>query len=67
MTGFDQEHKQELREKQFPLDLAEAFRMGRSSAEGSGTLRAERSLFLLPFRKIRFVNAPVLPSVLRRA
>ena len=33
MAGFDESHKQEMREKQFPLDLKEAFRMG---AELSG-------------------------------
>ena len=33
MTGFDEGHKQEMREKQFPLDLEAALRMG---AELSG-------------------------------
>ena len=33
MAGFDEGHKREMREKQFPLDLEEAFRMG---AELSG-------------------------------
>ena len=33
MAGFSEDHKKETREKQFPLDLAEAFRMG---AELSG-------------------------------
>ena len=28
MAGFSEDHKKETREKQFPLDLAEAFRMG---------------------------------------
>ena len=33
MAGFDESHKKEMREKQFPLDLKKAFRMG---AELSG-------------------------------
>jgi hypothetical protein len=33
MAGFDEGHKQEMREKQFPLDLEAALRMG---AELSG-------------------------------
>ncbi len=28
MAGFDESHKREMHEKQFPLDLEEAFRMG---------------------------------------
>ena len=28
MAGFDENHKKEAREKQFPQDLEEAFRMG---------------------------------------
>ena len=28
MAGFSEEHKKAMREKRFPLDLAEAFRMG---------------------------------------
>ena len=37
MAGFNEGHKREMREKQFPLDLEEAFRMG---AELSGGKRA---------------------------
>ena len=28
MAGFDEKHKKEMREKQFPLDLEKAFQMG---------------------------------------
>ena len=28
MAGFDEKHKKEMREKQFPLDLENAFQMG---------------------------------------
>lgn len=28
MAGFDENHKKEMREKQFPTDLEKAFRMG---------------------------------------
>ena len=28
MAGFNEDHKKEMREKQFPLDLEKAFEMG---------------------------------------
>ncbi len=34
MTGFSEEHKKEMREKQFPVDLEEAFRLGERLARG---------------------------------
>ena len=34
MASFDEEHKKEMREKQFPLDLEEAFRMGARLSAG---------------------------------
>ena len=33
MAGFDENHKKEMREKQFPNDLKEAFRMGARLSE----------------------------------
>ncbi|MBQ6463920.1 MAG: flavodoxin family protein [Pseudobutyrivibrio sp.] len=34
MAGFSEEHKKEMREKQFPVDLEEAFRLGERLARG---------------------------------
>lgn len=34
MAGFNEEHKKEMREKQFPQDLEEAFQMGASLGGG---------------------------------
>ena len=34
MAGFDEDHKKEMREKQFPLDLENAFRMGEKLGGG---------------------------------
>ena len=35
MAGFNEAHKKEMREKQFPLDLAHAFQMGASLGGGA--------------------------------
>ena len=34
MAGFNEAHKKSVREKQFPLDLEEAFRMGARLSKG---------------------------------
>ncbi len=34
MAGFSEEHKKEMREKQFPVDLEEAFRLGERLVRG---------------------------------
>ena len=34
MASFDEEHKKEVREKQFPIDLQEAFRIGAELSRG---------------------------------
>lgn len=34
MAGFSEKHKKEMREKQFPVDLEEAFRLGERLARG---------------------------------
>ncbi len=34
MAGFSEDHKKEMREKQFPVDLEEAFRLGERLARG---------------------------------
>ena len=39
MAGFNEEHKKEMREKQFPLDLENAFRLGARLSGGDPSAR----------------------------
>ena len=41
MAGFNEEHKKEMREKQFPEDLANAFQLG---ARLSRQIQSEQDL-----------------------